>query len=826
MKIIKPRHLGLLPRPFRWQRQHYLGVAVMAMINMDALPRLLTEQALWNLLPEALQSPDGVLDHGLPKPHPEFLASGFAFPPGGAASHCIARIQVADREKTLHVYGDRQRREDGLSAPQPFTQMPLDWQHALGDAGDSENPLGKAIPNVEAAAPLLIQPGAGALPASFNAVPLSAPRRLRHVGSAFDEAWLAHDYPGFARDADRRLFNQGDADQRWDDRDALPAGAAWRIENMHPDKPLLEGCLPPWQARCFVVRQHTHGEMFEAIPLRATTLHFFPHLERIVMIWHGELAIREDDAADVLTTVAALESIHQPRTREAYEEITRQRSDPERSVLLALRDGELLPPGSAITDDEPELPPGPTDRNLARWETAQRQQLRHAHSDSGMDIDALAPTRQHAPTVPLEDLHDYIDAQDRAAQQQLAQMITRYQQEEALAPPAARPAAAIETYRSQRAAFDENAQQQPMDDRQRTFSSQALRDSYRFNAHQLSAPERLTPAQSAQLRQAVLVRDGDCREMDLTGADLSGLDLRDTDFSGALLENVDFSHCQLDGSLFSNAVLTRAELHRCSARACAFDNASLALAQCCYADFSDSVFSETECRDLMLEQCVFDRATLSDVMLTQTSLAHCRFHHAQIVNAHFSELTLQALDFSHATLRKVYFVECHLLALSFEQARLTAVGFVDCQAPEICFHQAQLHTSLFVADTALIRADFSGATLTQCNLRETRLAQANFSHAMLINSDLSGADCTQADMRRMQARECQFTRADLTRATLAESDLIGASFSKSQLQGCDFSGCNLFRADLSLSARDATTRFEEAWLNGMKTAPQRDEEHS
>lgn len=826
MKIIKPRHLGLLPRPFRWQRQHYLGVAVMAMINMDALPRLLTEQALWNMLPEALQSPDGVLDHGLPKPYPEFLASGFAFPPGGAASHCIARIQVADREKTLHVYGDRQRLKDGLSAPQPFTQMPLDWQHALGDAGDSENPLGKAIPNVEAAAPQPIQPGAGALPASFNIVPLSAPRRLRHVGSAFDEAWLAHDYPGFARDADRRLFNQGDVDQRWDDRDALPAAAAWRIENMHPDKPLLEGCLPPWQARCFVLRQHAHGEAFEAIPLRATTLHFFPHLERIVMIWHGELAIREDDAAEVLTTVAALESIHQPRTREAYEEIMRQRSDPERSVLLGLRDGELLPPGSAIEDDEPEPPPGPAERNLARWEAAQRQQLQHAHSDSGMDIDALAPTRQHAPTVPLEDLHDYIDAQDRAAQQQLAQMITRYQQESALAPPAARPAAAIETYRSQRAAFDENAQQQPIDDRQRAFSSQALRDSYRFNAHQLSAPDRLTPAQSAQLRQAVLARDGDCREMDLTGADLSGLDLRNTDFSGALLENVDFSHCQLDGSLFSNAVLTRAELHHCSARGCAFDNASLALAQCCYADFSDSVFSETECRDLMLEQCVFDRATLSDVMLTQASLAHCRFHHAQILNAHFSELTLQALDFSHATLRKVYFVECHLLALSFEQARLTAVGFVDCQAPEICFHQAQLHTSLFVSDTALIRANFSGSTLTQCNLRETRLAQANFSRATLINSDLSGADCTQADMRRMQARECQFTRTDLTLATLAESDLIGASFSKSQLQGCDFSGCNLFRADLSLSARDATTRFEEAWLNGMKTAPQRDEEHS
>ena len=821
MKIIKPRHLSLIPRPFRWQQQHYLGVAVMAMINMDALPRLLTEQALWNLLPEALQSPDGVLDQGLPKPHPEFLASGFAFPPGGAAAHCIARIQVADREKALHVCGDRQQNEDGLSAPRPFTQMPLDWQHALGGAESDENPLGKAIPNVEAAAPPL---GAGALPASFNAVPFSAPRRLRHVGSAFDDAWLQHHYPGFARDADRRLFNQGDVDQRWDDCDALRAGAAWRIENMHPDKPLLEGCLPPWQGRCFVVRQHAHGEAFEEIPLRATTLHFFPHLERLVMIWHGELAIREDDAADVLTAVAALEAIHQPRTREAYEQITQRRSDPEQSVLLSLRDGELLPPGSAIADDEPEPPPGPVDRNLARWETAQRQQLQQAHGDSGMDVETLAPARQRVPTMPIEDLHDYIAAQDRAAQQQLAQMITRYQQEEALAAPVAGPAAAIETYRSQRDAFDENAQQQPINDRQRAFSHQALRASYRFNAHQMGAPARLTPAQSAQMRQAVLARDGDCREMDLTGADLSGLDLRDTDFSGALLENVDFSYCQLDGSLFSHAVLTRAELHHCSARACAFDSASLALAQCCHADFSDAVFSETECRDLMLAQCVFDRATLSDLILTQASLAHCRFHHAQVINIHFSELTLQALDFSHATLHKIYFVECHLLSLSFEHARLTGVGFVGCQAPEIRFHQAQLHTSLFVSDTALIRADFSAATLTQCNLRAARLAQANFSGATLINSDLSGADCTQADMRRMQARACQFIRTDLTQATLAESNLIDASLAKSQLQGCDFSGCNLFRADLSLTWRDETTRFEQAWLDGMKTAPQRDKE--
>lgn len=819
MKIIKPRHLSLIPRPFRRQRQNHLGVAVAVLIDMDARPQLLTEQALWALLPQALQSPDGVLDQGLPKAYPEFLASGFAFPPGGEATRCEARIQVADRSKTLRVCGDRQHTEQGLSAPQPFTQMPLDWQHALGGAAHLENPLGKAIPNVEAAT----QADGPPQPASFNAVPLSAPRRLSLLGQAFDDEWLQHDYPGVARDTDWRVFNLAEADQRWPDRDALPADAAWQIDNMHPHKPQLRGVLPPWQGRCFMLRQQGEHEACEEIPLRLTTLHFFPHLERIVMIWHGSLPVSEDDAADVVTLLAALESHQQPRSAEAYRNIIAQRSDPEQSVLLSLRDGDMLPADSVRADDAPEAAPGPAERNLARWEAAQRQQLRQAHADSGMEIETLAPARSRPAAVALDDLHRYIDEQDRAAQQQLAQMMTRYQQDEPQSASPARPAAAIDHYRRQRAALSPPA---PEEARQHAFIQQALRDSYRFNAHQQAAPDRLTPARAMALRQAVLARHGDCRDMDLTGADLSGLDLRDTDFSGALLENVDFSHSQLDGSLFSHAVLTRAELHHCSLRACAFDGTSLALAQCWHADFSEAVLSDVECRDILLEACIFDRATLSDLMLTQASLAHCRFHHARILNCHFSELTLQALDFSHAVLNKLYFVDCHLLSLRFTQAQLRAVGFVGCQAPEIDFSQAQLHTCLFVSATALPRARFSGATLTQCNLREAQLQQANFADATLINSDLSAADCARADMRRMRAQACLFVRTGLQQATLAESDLIGALLGKAHLEGCDLSGCNLFRADLSLSWRDEQTRFDDAFTEGMKNAPLRDEARS
>ena len=76
---------------------------------------------------------------------------------------------------------------------------------------------------------------------------------------------------------------------------------------MHPEKPMQEGQLPPWQARCFIHRQRADETLFEEIALRATTVWFFPHREQMMLIWQGHIRINEDDAADVLQLIPALE---------------------------------------------------------------------------------------------------------------------------------------------------------------------------------------------------------------------------------------------------------------------------------------------------------------------------------------------------------------------------------------------------------------------------------------------------------------------------------------------------------------------------------------
>lgn len=824
MKIIKPQRISLITRPYRWQQQHHLGVTLMAMIDMGSLPHLLSEQALWEQVATELQAPDGVLDLGLPKQHPEFLASGYAFAPTGSPAQCQVRIQVGDIAKTLLVSGARDWQGDVPGEPQPFQHIPLDWQHAFGGADVAENPVGMALPQVESREYAITHRSQHPLPASFNAVPFTAPRRFAQLGKEFDERWMECEYPGFARDTDWRVFNQAEADQRWSDRDALPPGAPWQIENMHPQRPQLQGVLPLWQGRCFITRRTATGDIFEEIALRATTLHFFPHCERIIMMWQGNCQILEDEAADVDTLLAALEHCSQPRSVLHYQQLVQQRNDPERSVLLALRDSELLPAGSVIEDDPRVQPLSPVEENLNNWQRIQREQQRREFAASGINIENILPEQQRPAPVPMEDLYAYIALQESKAIQVINQYENaQHQQDTDVAFASTTPA--IAHYREQHASYVQDADSLHASEKQRAFSQQAMFDSYRFTAHHLAPAQRMTQAESTQARQRVQARQGDCRNMDLTGADLSHLDLRGTDFSGALLENVDFSHCQLDGCIFSHAVLTRAELHACSATECAFDNTTLALVQCYHCDFTGSIFTQLECSEWVLEHCTLDHTHISDVMFNPVSLAHCRFQRATLESCHFTELTLQALDFTAATLKQVYFVESDLFALCFREATLTAVGWVDCQAPEIDFHSATLDTCLFVSGTTLPRADFRCATLTQCNLRETALLHAQFIQATLVNSDLSEADCSHADMRQMQASECQFVRTRFNQAQLKDSNFSGAFLSKARLLGCDLRGCNLFRADLSLTLLDGDTRFDDAWTSGMKVVPQREQEN-
>ncbi len=157
-----------------------------------------------------------------------------------------------------------------MSAPEPFTEMPVSWRNAFGGDGYAENPLGKgfapiqssgasvhALPNIEDPGHLIKASGDRPTAVGFEGYDLTWPQRASKAGT-YDDAWFKHERPGFPRDFDPSYFNTAPIDQQIEGY--FRGDEGFVIENMHPDQPRLEGELPGVATRCFITQKDGEGE--------------------------------------------------------------------------------------------------------------------------------------------------------------------------------------------------------------------------------------------------------------------------------------------------------------------------------------------------------------------------------------------------------------------------------------------------------------------------------------------------------------------------------------------------------------------------------------
>lgn len=872
MKTVKPLRLSVITRPFLRQGEQRLAVTTMAMVAMNGRPVLSPEPELWKTLADEL-GPATAVDMGIPKARAEVLASGFAYTAHQPdKTQCAVRVQLAGMRRDLAVSGDRYWAGGRATQPLPFDTMRIDWAHAYGGPAFADNPLGRGhdietvdgqrvqrLPNIEDPGRRVQRPSEQPDPASFGAVDITWPRRMRLIGQQYDEAWRAELFPGFAKDMDWRLFNAAPPPQQFDDASEIPAGAPFALWNMHPEVPIQQGFLPRWRALAFVVRGAAPGQP-EAVAQRLTTAWFFPHLDRVLLIFHGETAIAEDDASDITHVMPALEDIGAPRGADHYATVLRQRCDPGHGALYMFREDDLLPE-DAIGPwlDQPDaaaesaLVRNMRERGAQAREELKQQALAAGHKARHFNERQLPAPFGRLPT--LRELPAFVAQADAYAREQRAQgeverqrlqreadanaaesrkvgfdtgqLVREYDRAELKGPPQVDSASVTAGFAGIATATGTAPPPQAQVDAMRDMAASGERGLlalYRGGAQHQAVVDPVTAERQTALRarvEAVLASDRDFTEMDLTGADLTGLDLRGACFRRALLESADLRRVPCDDADFSEAVLVRAQLSGASLRRAKLHDTNLAGVECEGANFAGVTLEGTKFEKSNFSGCDFSGARMHHLQVIGSRFSGCNFDE---VDAAFvgllSDASVTQCSFHRARLHKVAFLSCEVARLDFTGAELEACAFTHTNCDDaMVFAGALLRSTCFAGNSSLRNAVFEGATLVQCSLREVSMRGARLSRATLDTCDLSSCDLGASDLSEAQAPDSLFIRADLSRASLRGANLMTANFNKALLASADLREANLFRADMSQIRIDGITETRGAYLDQVKTVP-------
>ncbi len=865
MKTIKPLRLGILHKTFEHERRATLAVTALLYVPTDRRV-LLPEAAMWKSLAEELG--DGPLDECMPKPRAEALVDGYAYPsPSGARTGCPTRLALGKIDKTLYAVGDRHWTRLGPSAPTPFERMPLGWRSAFGGEGFADNPVGKGaaptevdgqrvhpLPNLENPRDPITAVSSRPVPTSFAAIPVPWPQRFRKAGT-YDLQWQRELAPGFARDIDWTFFNMAPEDQQ--QAAFFAPDEAFTLENMHPDKPRIEGRLPNAVARVFITRVAAERDLIE-VPMRIDTVRFFPHLERMVISCRGVIAVAEDDASDVACLLAAVEEPGAPRPLEHYRGVLAARSDKQRAALHGLNDRDLvvealLPSGNEAKVEDPisaheELTrqDGLVAKRARKQAEKQLADMRAEMVAAGLAPPPLVLPPEPAPPPAMEDLPKYVDEQLAAAESERKKAVA----EQAEAEKKARELCAeqgvdfdamVEKGRREAAGPPKTTAQGQLDQLEATATlfrnagapnvaleaqlaspelrsklekmERELRNVYRQFCHHFPAATRLQDAEGRALGAELLAcaRKGQpVAERDFSGVSLVAVDLRGANLARAWLESANLEGANLEGADLREAVLARANLR----------GANLVGAQLAGANLGEAQLQGARLDGADLKRAVLAKAQLEEASLVAASLAGADLGEAKLRSADLSRATLPGatflkVDFSGARVvgadfAKCNFIEVSLVGADFSESSLAGASFVTALATKARFASANMKNVRFVQDSKLDGAVFSGAHCVESNFRGASLEGCDFRKAQLDRSDLSECNLDAARLDLATAVDALFIGTRLRGATLTGTNLMNAILHRAAIEGADFRGANLFRADLARVRGDDATRFDDA----------------
>jgi uncharacterized protein YjbI with pentapeptide repeats len=875
MKVIKPLKLGILTRVFEHGRDPMLVVTVFAAFPFDEPRALFTEQALWRAMGEEL-GPGGAFDPGLPKPRGEVIVDAIAYAPGGEPQPGVSvELEIASVKKQLWVAGARRWELLGMTMPEPFVEMPVDWAHAFGGEGFAHNPLGRGVaavvgpdgkkhhplPNVEYPDQRVQSKGdRPKQPASFRAIDYTWPQRMKRLGT-YDSKWFQEEFPGFARDIDLEAFNAAPEDQRI--AGFFEGSEEFSVVNMHPSEPKMTSRLPGLVARVFATVEEEGVDELREVGMRADTVQLFPHRKMGVVVFRGITKIKEDDANDVKHLLVAAERMGEPRDLDHYRAVLAARLDREKGAMLALRDRDLLPEVARFEGEDPfvdEMTKKLERDDLLEANLHRRALANHAQRVAKARALGFDPAEVVGPPpepikktkVDPDNVAEVVAASEKKAEEDEIELqearknaetkarelcekngldydeVVTKAGEEGGGPP--QVSADREMAKLRAAVADARANGIPMPhleamaadprfEARLRENERSLIELYRRFVHQMpavaDADEALAEARGEMFKRTL--EESAVAERDFSGADLREADLRGKDLSRAFLEKANLEGANLEGANLEGAVLSRANLKGAN-----LSKANLKDANLGRADLTGTRFDGAD-----LAHATFDGATLHDTSLAGASLFGTTLDEAtldgvdlsgaKLENCIFRAAKMAGTKLDRATLDSVLFVDCELACARFGGATLTKSAFFMTRADGIDFCDATADNVRFVHECTVKDAVFTRASLRGANFRDSDLSHATFEGADLEGAELSNANLEGAKIERANLREARLVRANLAGASLASTNLIGSIMQKAKVGGASFQDANLFRADLAYVVGDDATTFSGAYIDQVRT---------
>lgn len=879
MKILTPDSVDVLFRLFKPDASGRLSLGILKVFPLaskeqdraDPLP------AVWPLVKLALGKEP--LDAGLPKARGEFLVYGSAYKPAALMSQpLLVEVSVGEVSKRLAVFGDRQFDFlTGISAPKPFSSMPITRENAFGGEGFADNPLGKGfceipadlatgvsarwpLPNIETPERLFIQRGDSVAPAGFWALSPDAPARACLLGR-FDQHWEKNRWPHLPLDTAPDFFQAAPLDQR------LPG--YWRgdekivLRNLHPQAERLESALPGLRARCFIHR--AGGEMekdFFEVPAHAETVWLFPEHDCGLILFRALAPVSDEDGDDVAHVFIELESLSgQPLPQAHYWQLFQEKIGLAKPAKVEPVAEAAAPPVAPLAVAPPAAPA------------------------VDVSLDALAKSPAIAE---IEKMTAEVDAQVKALMAQHG--LTPADLEKYVANPATSPAP-MPLAEIEKSMAEVDAQMQQL--MARHGIAPADLDRYMTPAASSSASEaeevgRLIAEAEKQVHELIGSSGLNVPEMKAALASHPELAVAIDDFltTGAKGAPIDIAALMAQVAALAPAVSTAAAAvppaveptpakpveaaparldrqgvivrHAAGQSMAECDLSAIDLSQLDLrgADFSGALLSGTSfvgsrLGGVNLTNALLQKADFSAAELDGASLLGASADGAKFVGSRMQKIDASKADFSGGDFSGADLSGAMLAGTVFAGSRMAGLQAKACVADKASFEDCDLSGAVF-GESRCNGARFNGADLQQANFAAASAEKAEFFGVNAANASFAGANLgasranassqfPEANFRgaslqmanwggvalnRAVLSEAQLDKADLSRAQLDQVSLLRASaketrFDKASLDGADLSGINLFNGSLRL-AKLGSARLQMANLYGVNfygTAP-------